>query len=188
MNDDAPIRSFVRLLREARARHVDEVALLERVRVLTGALAEARSTWLADTMCRPDPLQGFGLHTLHEEADHSLAVFVVSWLPQRSTPPHDHGTWAIVAGLDGEERNVVWRRNDDRSRPGHADIEKAGERIVKSGDVIALPSGTIHSVANEGERVSVSLHVYGFHVNHTERSQFDPATRTETPYKVRVAA
>jgi hypothetical protein len=22
----------------------------------------------------------------------------VSWLPGRGTPPHDHGTWAVVAG------------------------------------------------------------------------------------------
>ena len=188
MQTTAPIDHFVDLLRDARARHVDEVDLLPRVQVLAGALAEGKATWLTDAMCRPDPDQGFGLHLLHEEDDHSLAVFVVSWLPQRATVPHDHGTWAVVAGLDGEERNIVWRRTDNRARPGHAEVDRASESTVRAGDVIALPSGTIHSVANDGDRVSVSLHVYGLHVNHTERSQFDPEARTQTAYKVRVAA
>jgi hypothetical protein len=42
-------------------------------------------------------------------------------------------------------------------------------------------------VHNESERVTLSLHVYGKHVNHTERSQFDPARRTETAFKIRLA-
>ena len=188
MPNAAPINDFVALLRDARARHVEEGELLSRVKVLAGALAEGKSTWLTEAMCCPDPDQGFGLHLLHEEDDHSLAVFVVSWLPKRATPPHDHGTWAVVAGMDGEERNVVWRRTDDRARSGRADVERASESMVCAGEVIALPSGTIHSVANDGDRVSVSLHVYGLHVNHTERSQFDPDARTKTAYKVRVAA
>jgi predicted metal-dependent enzyme (double-stranded beta helix superfamily) len=182
------IESFAALLRESRARHLEEGEMLERVRVLAGALAEGKAAWLTDAMCRPDPVQGFGLHLLHEESDHALAVFVVTWLPKRTTPPHNHGTWAVVAGLEGEERNFVWRRTDDGTRPGHAAVELAHQSVVGAGDVIALPSGTIHSVTNEGDRVSVSLHVYGRHVNHTERSQFDPVARSETAYKVRVAA
>jgi predicted metal-dependent enzyme (double-stranded beta helix superfamily) len=188
MRRETPIEAFVAQLRDARARHVDEGEMLRRVAALAGALAEDKAAWLTDTMCRPDPLQGFGLHLLHEEDDHALATFVVTWLPQRTTPPHDHGTWAVVAGLDGEERNFMWRRLDDGFRPGHADVELTGQSVVGAGDVIALPSGAIHSVANEGDRTSVSLHVYGRHVNHTERSQFDPVAKTETPYKVQVAA
>lgn len=188
MEPGMTIADFVAQLRDARARHVDEVALLQQVRALAGRLAARKAAWLTDAMCRPDPVQGFGLYTLHEEADHALAAFVVTWLPRRSTPPHDHGTWAVVAGLEGEERNVLWRRVDDRAQPGRADIERAGDTVVAADDVILLPSGTIHSVANEGDRTSVSLHVYGHHVNHTTRSQFDPAGKTETAYKVRVAA
>jgi predicted metal-dependent enzyme (double-stranded beta helix superfamily) len=182
------IDTFVALLREARARHVDESALLADVCRLAGSLTEAKAAWLTDAMCRPDPAQGFGVHLLHEELDHTLATFVVTWLPQRTTPPHDHGTWAVVAGLEGEERNVIWRREDDAARPGYAEIVPADVSVVGAGDVIALPSGAIHSVSNEGDGVSVSLHVYGRHFNHTVRSQFDPAAKTEAAYQVRVAA
>jgi len=188
MQHDTSIEGFVAQLRDARARHVDEGDMLKRVGTLADAFAASRAAWLTDAMCRPDPAQGFGLHLLHEEDDHSLAVFVVTWLPKRTTPPHDHGTWAVVTGLDGEERNFLWRRLDDGFQPGRAEIELASQSVVGAGDVIALPSGAIHSVANEGDRMSVSLHVYGRHVNHTERSQFDPAAKTETAYNVQVAA
>ena len=47
-----------------------------------------------------------------------------------------------------------------------------------------LPTGAIHSVRNDSDTVAVSLHIYGRHVNHTQRSQFDPATRSEAPYRL----
>jgi 4-amino-4-deoxychorismate lyase len=46
--------------------------------------------------------------------------------------------------------------------------------VLGPGDVLALQPDSIHSVINETGSVTVSLHVYGKHVNHTERSQFDP--------------
>ena len=33
--------------------------------------------------------------------------------------------------------------------------------------------------------LSLSLHVYGHHINHTDRWQFDADRRTATPWKVR---
>jgi len=44
----------------------------------------------------------------------------------------------------------------------------------------------IHSVWNESDSVSLSLHVYGKHVNHTGRSQFDLQKQTEMPFIVKV--
>lgn len=171
-------------LRAARAAATGEADMLARVRAIA-ARAVARSfDWLRAPMCRPDPQQGFGMYLLHEEAQHELAVFVVSWLPGRGTPPHDHGTWAVVAGIDGIERNTFWRRTDDGRRPGHAEIEQAGDRLIAAGDVLAMRSGAIHSVCNDGDRITASLHIYGRHVNHTRRSRFDPLARTEAPYQV----
>jgi hypothetical protein len=39
---------------------------------------------------------------------------------------------------------------------------------------------------NETDRVTVSLHVYGKHVNYTIRSQFDPERNVERPFIVKV--
>jgi predicted metal-dependent enzyme (double-stranded beta helix superfamily) len=54
------------------------------------------------------------------------------------------------------------------------------------GDVLALPQGTIHSVWNETAEVTLSLHIYGKHINYTGRSQFDLEKRTETPFIVKM--
>jgi predicted metal-dependent enzyme (double-stranded beta helix superfamily) len=179
---------FVAALRGARARFAAERAMIACARESVVALAARQSEWLGEPMCVPDAAQGFGAHLLHEEPDHTLAAFVVSWLPGRGTPPHDHGSWAVVAGLRGSELNRMWRRLDDRSRPGHAVLAPAAEREITAGSVVAMPSGAIHSVRNASGEVSVSLHVYGLHFNHARRSQFDPEARTESPYQVRVSA
>jgi predicted metal-dependent enzyme (double-stranded beta helix superfamily) len=184
--DDKPYTpaQLVSDLRQASAESLDEGEVLIRVRAIAQRAASCKKMWLEEHMCHPDPEQGFGVYVLHEEKDHTLAVFVASWLPHRGTPPHDHGTWAVVAGIDGAEKNEFWERVDDRSRPGYADLKKIGEKVFDDGDVLVMPQGKIHSVWNETDQVTISLHIYGKHVNYTERSQYDPDKRTETPYRV----
>lgn len=182
--NDYTLDRMVSELHEARGTATGLDELLDRVTAVAQCAAARQREWLRDDMCQPDAGQGFGFHLLHEEAGHELAVFIASWLPGRGTPPHDHGTWAVVVGLKGRERNTRWRRVDDATRPGYAELACDGARIVGAGDVVAMRSGAIHSVSNAGEGVSVSLHVYGRHVNFTERSQFDPEHRREAPYKV----
>jgi predicted metal-dependent enzyme (double-stranded beta helix superfamily) len=177
---------FVADLRRTSAECRDEREILSRVRRLAPKLALAEG-WVQRKYYEADSEQGFGVHVLHEEPDHTLAVFAVSWLPSRGTPAHDHGTWAVIVGVEGAEKNVFWERADDRSRPGYAELRRIGEKLADRGDVVAMPAGAIHSVVNESDRVTLSLHVYGKHVNHTERSQFDPAQRTETTFKVKLA-
>lgn len=131
-----------------------------------------------------DAQQGFGFQLLHEEPDRTLTVAVLSWLPGRGTPPHDHGTWGIVVGVEGDEVNAFWQRVDDGSRPGHAELRRLSEKTFVPGDAIALTPEIIHSVRNDSERVSVSLHVYGKNINFTGRSQFDVAKQTVSPWIV----
>lgn len=161
-------------------------AIIDRVRPLARELALAKDRWLEPRHYQCDPEQGFGAHLLHEEPDHTLAVFAVAWLPGRGAPPHNHGTWAVVAGVDGLEKNVFWKRHDDGSRPGYAEIRRHGEKVFGPADVVSFLPDHIHSVVNETDRVTVSLHVYGKHINYTERSGFDPARSIEQPFKVKV--
>jgi predicted metal-dependent enzyme (double-stranded beta helix superfamily) len=141
--------------------------------------------WLQADHYLCDEEQGFGVHLLHEEADHRLAVFAIAWLPGRGAPPHNHGTWAVVAGVDGPETNTFWKRLDDGSQPGYAEIAWNGEKVFGPGEVVAFLPHEIHSVTNETQAVTVSLHVYGKHLNYTGRSQFDGAAKTETPFLIR---
>jgi hypothetical protein len=50
-----------------------------------------------------------------------------------------------------------------------------------------MPSGAIHLVWNETDKVTLSLHIYGKHINFTGRSQFDLESQTETPFILKLA-
>src|SRR5512144_2308200 len=122
MKDDAcTIDRFAADLRRITGERHDEQALLAALRPVVRRFALS-GIWREPRHCEPDAEQGFGVHLLHEETDHTLAVFAASWMPGRGTPPHDHGTWAIVVGVDGPEVNRFYARDDDRSRPGYAEL------------------------------------------------------------------
>jgi len=133
-----------------------------------------------------DETQGFGAHLLHEEGQHELAVLMFAWLSDRGTPPHNHETWAVVAVVEGEECETHFARKDDGSKAGYAELEKTSDGMMRTGDVsMCMPQG-IHGVWNKSDKLSISLHTYGKHINFTGRSSFDPENKTETPYLVTV--
>jgi predicted metal-dependent enzyme (double-stranded beta helix superfamily) len=182
-----PIAALAADLRRLRAEIADEHELLAAIRPLARRAALSRNSWFEERMNYPDAEQGFGVYRLHEEPDHSLAILAVSWLPHRGTPPHDHGTWGIVTGVDGLERNDFYRRLDDRSQPGYAELEFTASRVFGPGEVLTMSTGLIHSVRNDTNHLSLSLHIYGRHINYTGRSQFDLETRRETPFLLKLA-
>jgi predicted metal-dependent enzyme (double-stranded beta helix superfamily) len=173
------LQEFIDDLRRITSEVTEERTVLSRVRPLAKRAALAKS-WLTPELYSANQEQGYGVNVLHVEPDNTLFVAAVSWLPGRGAAPHNHGTWAVVVGVDGPERNIFWERQDDRSRLGYAELKKIGEKVCDEGDVVALPTGAIHEVQNETERTTLSFHVYGRHLNHTGRSQFDPTNRTET--------
>ncbi len=158
-------------------------AILTKLRTLVRQQALCRE-WVEPHHYDCDPVQGFGVHALHEEVD--LWIVAFSWLPGRGAPPHDHRTWAVVAGVDGREKNTHWTRLDDGLRSGHAEVAPIGEEVVGPGDVVSFLPDAIHSVINEADRVTLSLHVYGRNLNRVGRSQFDPEKQTERPFIVAV--
>jgi predicted metal-dependent enzyme (double-stranded beta helix superfamily) len=175
---------FVEDLRTLTAQTQDPREIITRLRPFVRRLGLAKE-WLQPHHYECDAEQGFGVHLLHEELDHTLAVFAIAWSPGRGAPPHNHGTWAVVAGVDGAEKNTFWKRLDDGSRPGYAELISEGEGLFGPGEVVAFLADDIHSVRNETDQVTVSLHIYGKHLNYTGRSQFDPAQKTEMPFVVK---
>jgi predicted metal-dependent enzyme (double-stranded beta helix superfamily) len=160
-------------------------AIIAQLRPVVQQQAISRK-WVQPDHYTCDAVQGFGVHVLHEEVDQTLWVVAFSWLPGGGAPPHDHRTWAVVAGVEGVEKNTYWRRLDDGRRPGHAELAPIGEQVVGPGDVVAFLPDAIHSVTNETDRVSLSLHVYGRNLNRVGRSQFDPEKQTERSFIVAV--
>jgi len=185
MSSAYSLAQYIADLRRIAGASDDEDEIFTRLGPLAQQLV-ADPGWLQPKYYESDAAQGFGVHLLHEEPDHSLAVFAVNWLPGRGTPPHDHGTWAVVAGIEGVERNVRYRRVDDGKRAGHAELEVKKEFDAAPGELVCIRSGGIHKVTNETAALTLSLHTYGRHVNYTKRAQFDLDTGAYKEFKLNV--
>ncbi len=183
------VEEYVEDMRKIRREETDEVNIIKRLEPLALKLAKSLASapgWIKDSHYICDEEQGFGLHMLHEEEDHTNSVFLFSWLPNRGTPVHDHRTWGVVVGLDGEQTETFYKRLDDRSKAGFAELERTGEQKLTLDVVSSFLGNDVHRVWNTGDRTTLSLHSYGKHVNYTGRSKFFPEKNLEMDYHVTV--
>ena len=98
-------------------------------------------------------------HILHVEPDGSFSIVALVWLPGQATAIHDHVSWCVVGVHKGEEHETIYTRSGSN---GDAHLQLAGEYINPPGSVATcIPPGDIHQVANRGDGVAVSLHIYG---------------------------
>ncbi len=179
-----PIKSLVQDLKALRRFRLDDAAMARAVRKVARRMVIAKDAWLHPSMCVADPGPAAGIHALHEEPDHSLAIFVVTWASGDETPPHDHGTWAVIAGLAGRETNHWWSRHDDAATPHHVDVRRAGADRIEPGTIISMDGEAIHSLHNDSGAVSTTLHLYGHNVDFTDRRKYDPEFGTIAPYRL----
>ncbi|AMM16711.1 cysteine dioxygenase [Burkholderia sp. PAMC 28687] len=93
--------------------------------------------------------------------EEGVALYLNSLLPGKTTVPHNHDTWAVIAALKGEELNRVYRRADDRSDPDQASLELVREVVVQPGTPIAFLPEDIHSIHVTGDSPTLHFHLYG---------------------------
>src|SRR6266446_878324 len=116
-------------------------------------------------------------YRLAEDADHRFALYASAGAPGRAAPPHNHTTWAVIAGVYGEEHNVFYRRADDRSVPGEGRLERTHELTVVRGNACTLMPDDFHTIETRGPRPGLHLHMYGMSLEHLpERITFAQET------------
>ena len=101
-----------------------------------------------------------------------LTLLKVCFPAARRTPPHDHGTWAAILLLSGEEKNTLYRVEDGRLR-------KASEVTIKPGSVLGMRADTPHVAECVGNAPTIGLHVYGGDIFELPRRMWDPQTLEE---------
>jgi predicted metal-dependent enzyme (double-stranded beta helix superfamily) len=90
-----------------------------------------------------------------------FALYLNSLLPGKTTIPHNHDTWAVIAALEGEELNRVYKRTDDGRDPEHATLDVEREVVVRPGTPIAFLPDDIHSIHVTGAAPTLHFHLYG---------------------------
>ena len=136
----------------------DEEQILLRVRPLVRRLLTS-SYWIQGEYQWPNAQQGWSVVNLYDELNFDLTIQMVAWLPGQVSKIHNHGTWGMVAVIDGVEKNTFWRRKSQN--PASDEIEKVGEQQISSGDIICFTPSAIHSIEVIGEEPVVSFNLYG---------------------------
>jgi len=100
------------------------------------------------------------LYRLSEDPDRRYALYASAGLPGNPQPPHNHTTWATIAGVFGDEHNVFYERVDDRATPGTGRLRKTGELTIRRGNACALLPDDFHTIEVMGGP-ALHLHLYG---------------------------
>ena len=165
------------------ARHIEKGGVstgnLEKIGALLATLAGRAELFPQDEFpLGPDG----GIYRLSEDPDHRFALYASAGGAGKKVPPHNHTTWAIIAGVHGAERNVVYDRLDNGAREGFVQLREAPakEKTLRRGDVIAyLPEDFHHIETPAGSGNALHLHFYGLSLEHLpDRVSVDMATGT----------
>ena len=114
-------------------------------------------------------------YRLHADLDDRFALYLNALNPGTETPPHDHGTWAVIAAVAGAEENRLFIRQDGQ-------LHLAEEVVVAPGGGLALMPRDIHAIRVPGDRPAWLLHLYGRALERqADRHSYDPATGAALP-------
>jgi predicted metal-dependent enzyme (double-stranded beta helix superfamily) len=102
----------------------------------------------------------------------SITLLKVCFPAGRRTPPHNHGTWATILLLSGEEKNTLYRHENDKLR-------KASEVTLTRGAILPMMAETAHVAECLGNAPAIGLHVYGGDILDLPRRMWNPETLEE---------
>lgn len=108
------------------------------------------------------------VYRLSEEIDGRYALYISAGLPGKAQPPHDHTTWAIIAGIAGNERNVFYRR-EATDAPARDRLHETGRGDVVAGGSVTLLPDDVHTIELIGEEPGLHLHFYGLALDRLNR-------------------
>ena len=101
-----------------------------------------------------------------------LTLLKVCFPNGRRTPPHDHGTWATILLLSGEEKNTLYRRDNGALR-------KASQVTLTPGSILTMRADTVHVAECLSDMPAIGLHVYGGDIFELPRRMWNPETLEE---------
>lgn len=180
----AAIDSLLKRVRDALKDGVSRERLGGVQRILE-ELASDAELFPASTFPSPGPENSrrSTRYLLREDPTDGFSLYVNALAPGKTTTPHTHGTWAVVAGIEGEEVNRLYQRTDDGSAADRATLRLIDEVPIRSGDSIAFLPDDIHSIHVTNGKDARHFHLYGQPLETlTERVGFDLETGAVKKY------
>jgi rhodanese-related sulfurtransferase/predicted metal-dependent enzyme (double-stranded beta helix superfamily) len=135
-------------------------ASLEKIKAELIALA-SRSELFPPEHFANIPGRAGTIYHLAEDADGRFALYGSAGVPGKAQPPHNHTTWASIAGVYGDEHNVFYERVDGGETPGEGRLRRIHELTIQRGNACAMLPDDFHTIEVTGESESLHLHLYG---------------------------
>jgi predicted metal-dependent enzyme (double-stranded beta helix superfamily) len=122
--------------------------------------------------------KAYGRYMLHRAPRFNVTSVV--WGPGDGAKAHNHDTWGLVGVVENELQETRFKRRDDGSKEGYAELEATGVTHNKAGMVSTLiaPGNDIHEMLNVTQNNTVEVHVYGKDLANMPRLQFDLAKQS----------
>ena len=93
-----------------------------------------------------------GVHEIYRDAEKGFIVYAHIFPKGRTSPPHDHGnSWAVYGQATKFTDMTEWKRLDDGSEDGHADIEEVRTYRLDPGMVGKFGPHDIHQISFEDD-------------------------------------
>jgi predicted metal-dependent enzyme (double-stranded beta helix superfamily) len=166
---------------------VREMAELTATETDPRCITELGKPLLQQLVSHPDAIEerfkrggnhGHGRYMLHR-APH-FNVTAVVWRPGDMANAHNHRTWDMIGVIGNEIQESRFRRLDDGTKEGYAELETTDVLVHKPRAVSSLipPEDDIHEMFNSTPRDTVEIHVYGQDLVDLVRLRFDPDTKS----------
>ncbi len=106
------------------------------------------------------------IYRIAEDDDHRFALYVQSARSALDTPAHNHTTWAVIAGIRGDELNRFWERTADGG------VAETGQHVVQQGSAVAFLPDDLHSIHVAGDDGVINFHMYGLALDHLHTREY----------------
>lgn len=158
MNDIRDIEASMGVTREA----------IEAIRDRLVELSTQRELFSFEDFPVPDGDGSGGrrgaLHRISQDDDDRFALYMNSTDGEVSTPAHNHTTWAVVVGFEGQELNKFY----DRTADGR--VEEIGQYMVENGTGVAMLPEDLHSIHLDAP--ALNFHCYGLALERLAEREF----------------
>ncbi len=162
------------IMRLAAAEGIDEENSLSGIRMIVRKLILNCYT-VKTRLPEPNLETGVSVVMLHDEVGFPMTIQTEMNLPGTTSTIHNHGTWGVVMILQGKLKNTFWKRAPSVEFPNR--IDRVGERVIESGDIISFTTEAIHSTEAVGDEPTITFNLYG-DTHGSKRFQFDLDTQT----------
>jgi len=114
----------------------------------------------------PDVERASFMYRLAQDDDDRFALYAQRSRGDVSTPVHNHTTWAVVVGFEGQELNRFF----ERTSPDEGGVTQTHEHMVQAGTGVAMLPDDLHSIHLDAP--ALNFHCYGLALERLDEREY----------------